>query len=276
MICSCFSLTVSAQSRVLPPVVDNSTYSGGSSYTSSAPSANAMYEVLGRLEQLQHEIQQLRGVVEEQSQTIADLKKRQGNIYSDLDSRLHELTGGDGSTVKPAFVSMNASGQSEVVKPTTISSGKNVGGYSVSESGNSIATNDSVNKPKKNQKALYQSAYETLRNGHNTRAIVEFKALLSEFPKGEYADNSQYWLGEAYKANQDINSAKGAFSKVVKDFPNSPKVPGALLKLGYIEFDQNNIPKARDYLTQVTVNYPDSTAAHLAAKKLTKMGVIHP
>ena len=73
----------------------NSTYLSGSVSGASAPSANAMYEVLGRLEQLQGEIQQLRGVVEEQAHMILDLKKRQNNIYSDLDLRLQELVGVD-------------------------------------------------------------------------------------------------------------------------------------------------------------------------------------
>ncbi len=80
----CVYSSVYAESRVLPPVVDNSTYRNQATQSSAAPSANAMYEVIGRLEQLQAEVQQLRGTVEEQSQMISDLKQRQGNIYSDL------------------------------------------------------------------------------------------------------------------------------------------------------------------------------------------------
>lgn len=93
MLFTCSS--VYAESRVLPPVIDNSTYSNSSAYSSSTPTASSMYEVLDRLEQLRVEIQDLRGVVEEQSQKIIDLKKRQGNIYSDLDIRLKELAGVD-------------------------------------------------------------------------------------------------------------------------------------------------------------------------------------
>ena len=272
MICACSS--VYAESRVLPPVVDNSTYPGGASYTASAPSANAIYEVLGRLEQLQSEVQQLRGLVEEQSQTIVDLKKRQGNIYSDLDLRLQELAGGGqsqlakngGSAIDKTVGSHFEAGKSSVVEYAVPAKDKEP-----------VAEAVVVKKVEaKNQKALYQTAYETLRNGHNTRAIVAFKALLAEFPDGEFADNSQYWLGEAYKVNQDLNSARDAFSKVVTHYGGSPKVPDALLKLGFLELEQNNTAKARDYLTQVTVSYPGTTAAHLATKKLTQMGVMDP
>ena len=57
----------------------------------------------------------------------------------------------------------------------------------------------------------------------------------------------------------------------MSQYSGSPKVPDALLKLGYIELEQNNMAKARDYLTQVTVSHPGTTAAHLAAKKLMQL-----
>jgi TolA-binding protein len=55
------------------------------------------------------------------------------------------------------------------------------------------------------------------------------------------------------------------------NYAGSPKVPDALLKLGYIEFEQKNMAKARDYLTQITVAHPNTTAAHLATKKLQQL-----
>lgn len=263
--------SVHAESRVLPPVIDNSTYPSNSSHNSpTAPSANAMYEVLGRLEQLQMEVQQLRGVVEEQSQTIIDLKKRQSNIYSDLDLRIQAITGeapqlnaGTSTNLTAPAVNSESSSptQSSNVVPNPVAS---------------ATVNTTTNTQNKNQKELYQAAYETLRNGHNSRAIAEFKSFLTDYPDGEYADNAQYWLAEAYKVNQDINAAKLAFNKVVTQYKNSPKVPDALFKLGSIELDQKNIPKARDYLTQITVNYPETTAAHLASKKLQQIEMMQP
>ncbi|MFW5443433.1 MAG: tol-pal system protein YbgF [Methylococcaceae bacterium] len=268
----CASSSVYAESRVLPPVIDNSTYLGGSAYSSSAPSSNAMYELLGRMEQMQLEIQQLRGMVEEQSQTIVDIKQRQGNIYSDLDLRLQELT-------KPGSTQVNSENSSNaetlVAQPVSNSvAQKNVSKPVKTDIKVAAATTTVV--PVKNQKEMYQAAYEKLRNGHNTQAISAFKSLITEYPDGEYADNSQYWLGETYKVNQDLNSAKVAFNKVVTRYSKSPKVSDALLKLGYIELEQNHIAKARDYLTQVTVSHPGTTAAHLAAKKLMKMDATKP
>lgn len=92
--------------------------------------------------------------------------------------------------------------------------------------------------------------------------------MLSNNPKGEFANNAQYWLGEAHRVNQDTDSARKAFNSVIVNYPGSAKVPDALLKLGIIETEQKNTQKAREYLTRVTVDFPTSTAARLAAKKL--------
>ncbi len=247
------SSAANAEQKALPPVIDQSTYYSGVNRT-VAPSNNAIYEVLGRLEQLQLEVQQLRGVVEEQAYLIEQLKSRQSTIYTDLDQRLLDLTGG----ALPVAVQPVAEGADNVVPEAA------------TESHPDNAVADTV-APEVNQKQVYQAAYETLRNGHNNQAITAFNQLLKQFPQGEYADNAWYWLGEAYKVKQDVKAAKHAFEQVVKLFPNSPKVPDALLKLGYIELDQDNKIKARDYFTRVTINYPTTTAAHLATKKLLQM-----
>ena len=275
LLCACSGAY--AGSRALPPVVEKSSFSGGSAHTAPASSTNAMFEVLGRLEQLQIEMQQLRGVVEEQSQTISDLKRRQNNIYSDLEQRIQEISGVSGVQHKPVVDSMGQPDQFDMNNSTYNSTPEqNIIKYPVPVQESSNTSNETYTSSGKSEKELYQAAYETLRNGHNTRAISAFKALLSKFPDGEYADNSLYWLGEAYKVNQDFNSSKAAFSKIVTHFGGSTKVPDALLKLGYIEFEQNNIPKARDYLTQVTTSYPASPAADLATEKLMEIRSMHP
>jgi tol-pal system protein YbgF len=263
-------------------------YTGQANY--GAPAANsdgAMFEVLGRVEQLQSEVQQLRGMVEEQSQTIADLQRKQSNMYSDLDDRMQALSN---NTVAPgtATVPSNAVSAASPVQPTV-----------ASPVPVTVTTTPVIQVPatqptltptspqvavaptpvvaassamaQGSEKERYQQAFDTLRNGHNQQAVKMFESLLVDYPAGEFADNAQYWLGEAYKINRDYDKARGAFNKVVNQYSNSSKVPDALLKLGLIESELQNNAKARDYLTRVVSNYPGTTAAHLASKKLAQM-----
>ncbi len=250
-----FCGSVLADARPLPPIVDNSMMSNGAAYTQAAPANGVVFEILGRLEQLQREVQELRGIVEEQGHQISELKSRQNNIYTDLDQRILQLGG------QP--------------QPSPVDDGKRAGYQALQKpaASQTPATDEAV-KPVASaaeEKALYQKAYELLRNGHNSQAIKAFKQVIQQFPSGEYADNAQYWLGEAYKVNQQPELAKAAFNKVIDLYPDSPKVPDALLKLGYIEIEQNNLAKAREYLTRVKVDFPGTTAAHLATKRLMRL-----
>lgn len=280
----CTGLGAGAQAGAAP--VNNSGYQGNMSY--GAPAAgtdSAIFEVLGRLEQLQSEVQQLRGMVEEQSQTIADLERKQKNMYSDLDDRIQMLSASGqsaGLAASAAAPATDSNAAPAVAAAATVAPAPTtsvptaavavpapvVSPVPVAES-KPVEQQATTNKA--SEKERYQEAYEMLRNGHNAKAIQMFESLQADHPKGELSDNTQYWLGEAYKINRENDKARAAFNKVVSQYPNSSKVPDALLKLGYIEFDQQNLAKARDYFSRITTSYPETTAAHLASKKLAQM-----
>jgi tol-pal system protein YbgF len=277
LLCACSA--VHAES--FPPVIDNSMYPAGEAGVTKPSSGNALYEMMGRLEQLQAEVQQLTGKLEEQANLIAEMKKSQSTMYSDFDGRMQSLEkktegvkpsategsqmqeGSVGSEARAAEAPAEASPAVPEVKQAA-SAQKQDAVQATGEASASASRPPSMG----DEKQQYQQAYEALRNGHTAQAIAEFNALLGKNPKGEYANNAQYWLGEAYRVNQDNDSARKAFNSVIENYPGSSKVPDALLKLGYIEVEQKNAVKAREYLTRVTVDFPSSTAARLAAKKL--------
>jgi tol-pal system protein YbgF len=85
------------------------------------------------------------------------------------------------------------------------------------------------------------------------------------------ADNTQYWLGEAYYVTAEYEHAAAAFQHVLATWPNSRKAPDALLKLGYTQIEQNKLAVGRATLQQVVAKYPDSDAAKLATDRLAKL-----
>lgn len=249
----------------LPPEIDNSMYPVGEASAVKPPSSNALIDMMAKLEQLQTDVRQLTGRVEEQANQITELKNSQATLYSDFDQRLQGLEH-KSEVVKSAAVE-NPLVQPGLVEPEA---------KTVEPSGTAPQAVVPEVKPTAKQEAppaavdekqQYQLAYDALRNGHTAQAIAQFNALLTNNPAGEYANNAQYWLGEAYRVNQDVELARKAFNDVIVKYPSSSKVPDALLKLGYIEVDLKNLVKAREYFTKVSVDYPDSTAARLAAKK---------
>jgi len=266
----CAGIGVCADACAVQPNGDVYGNSNSVNYAAPAESASdsAVFELLGRLEQLQLEVQQLRGMVEEQAQTIADLERKQGNMYSDLDERLQLLSAQPASSQAIASQTPNP----VVAAPPAETSQSSPQAAAQAPVAQPAAVADVAKPaPSASEQDRYKEAYDTLRNGHNGQAIQMLQALLTDFPAGAYSDNAQYWLGEAYKIERDYDKSRVAFGKVVSNYPNSSKVPDALLKLGYIEIEQQNPAKARDYLTRVTTSYPGTTAAHLAAKKLAQL-----
>ena len=70
----------------------------------------------------------------------------------------------------------------------------------------------------------------------------------------QLADNAQYWLGEAYYVNKSFPEALAAFQGVVSKYPQSRKVPDALVKVGYCDYELKQCQAAHDTLAQVVAN----------------------
>ena len=69
--------------------------------------------------------------------------------------------------------------------------------------------------------------------------------------------------------NYDI--ALEAFQALLRDYPDSPKVPDGLLKIGYTHYEMKQWDQARAALVQVKEQYPDTTLARLADSRLRSM-----
>ncbi|MGR8953280.1 MAG: tol-pal system protein YbgF [Gammaproteobacteria bacterium] len=259
----------------------------------AAPS-KTLYELMSRIDQLQSEVRELTGKVEEQSYQNAELKKRLSTMYSDFDERMQNLenkvSGGSPAAENPAGETPGESGQpadldnlqpsgeaqpqeenQAAEEPFAQQPDDAAGGQSgqVPSANQQPATPPAPSEPAAvSSDQEYKQAYDDLRNGRTSQSIEAFKAYLAKNPSGPLSGNAQYWLGEAYRVNQDFNSARTAFGKVLESYPDSPKVPDALLKLGYVEIDLNDKAKAREYLNRVTSEYPNTNAARMAAKKL--------
>lgn len=247
-----------AQTRPAAPVVDLSRPLQGAEPTAAQPaaSAQALYELMGRLEQLQGEIQQLRGLVEEQSYVIETLKKSQKDMYLDLDHRLKEMQG----DAPPADTggAIPETGAAPEAAPA--------------DSAGAAAAAPMARVPgTPEEREAYRNAYDTLQSERQAEAISLFRSFLANHPNGEFADNAHYWLGEAYYATRDFISAREYFGKVIELFPQSQKVPDAMLKIGYIDYEEERWGDARNILSRLVGGYPESTAARLAEKRLMRM-----
>jgi tol-pal system protein YbgF len=116
--------------------------------------------------------------------------------------------------------------------------------------------------------AEYRAAVELVKSAKYDDAVAALRAFIAHYPRHDYADNAQYWLGEAFYAQKDYPRALSEFRRVVEVYPRGNKVPDALLKVGFCHQAMGQAEKARAVLEQVVNTYPKSEPAMLAAKRL--------
>jgi len=223
-------------------------------------------ELFFMLEQLQQEVRHLRGMLEEQGNQIHRLKLNSKNRYRDIDSRVLDLSKklSGISATESASVSAIGSSLSTPVVPVAA-----VGVESTKESVKSLVTVPKVpaanlSLPSEAQKREYQQAYGLIKDKNFEEAIKSLHLFIEHYPEGDLAGNAYYWLGEVYLVLPQLEQAKQAFSVVVSAFPMHRKAPDALFKLG-VSYDRLQDPaKSEQYLNEVQLKFPESTAAKLA------------
>lgn len=257
------ALPLAAMAEV--PVLESSSMQQGSSYPpagygtagtyagagAQAP-ASAQGMLFNQLEQMQQEIAQLRGMVEEQQNEIQRLKQEGLERYQDLDQRISSGAAAGGAPAQnSADGAVNASGT-----PTPPAAQQQAS----AEPGD----------PAK-EKLYYDAAFDLIKAKDFDKASQAFSAFLNRYPNSQYAGNAQYWLGEVNLAKGDLQAAGQAFAKVSQAYPSHPKVPDSLFKLADVERRLGHNDKARGILQQVIAQYPGSSAAQLAQRDLQRL-----
>lgn len=197
-------------------------------------SNQSLVQMASRIDAQQEELRVLRGRLEELQNDNAKLRKEQRDLYGDLDRRLGEAA----SAAAAAAAAAPAVG-------ATAGAG--------------------------DEQSQYDRALELLRKREYPAAVESFRSLAAAYPNGQLADNTQYWLGEAYYVTQEYDHAAAAFQQVLTTWPNARKAPDALLKLGYTQLEQGKLAAGRANLQQVVAKYPGTDPARLAAERLAKL-----
>ncbi len=118
---------------------------------------------------------------------------------------------------------------------------------------------------------LYRAALEELKAGRHDAAAVRLRELVKRFPRHDYADNAQYWLGECFYDRKRYAEAAVEFQKVVAVYPTGNKAPDALLKLGLSAVGMGDMQKGAEVLRTVPSVYPNSDAARVAEERLREL-----
>ncbi|MCE1182877.1 MAG: tol-pal system protein YbgF [Rhodocyclales bacterium] len=200
--------------------------------------AKAQLDLAGQIQQQAEEIARLRGQVETLSYELETARKRQQDFYLDLDTRLRKFeapapaAGADAATGAPQAAATAADPARE--------------------------TQD------------YETALGHFKAARYKEASSSFAAFVQKYPSSQLAPNAQYWLGNAWYAQQDCKRAIDAQSVVTVKYADSPKAPDAWLAIASCQQDMNNAAAAKRSLESLIAKYPNAPAAETARQRLKK------
>ena len=117
----------------------------------------------------------------------------------------------------------------------------------------------------------YAAAYDAFQNKRYKEARQMFEGFIMEFPNADLTDNAYFWLAETYYGEKDFENAILAYETLLKKFPDSQKVPGALLKQGFSFIEIGDKKTGQVILEQVKERFPDSREAKISKKKLQEL-----
>lgn len=263
--------------------------------TQGQGSGQSTIDLLNRIDDLQSEVQSLRGLVEQQAFQIEELKKRSRDQYVDLDSRLSRLEGNPPSaagmpadpaapstamTDVPAAPVSAAPGQLTMEAPIEPVAADPMTGAEIEAAAAAApaiaaetpvapsAATTTTMMPQAGEQAAYDTAFSALREGRYAESARRFSSFLEQYPEGELADNATYWLGESYYVTQNYQIALDTFRSLLSRFPQSPKTQDAMLKVGYCLYELKQWAAAEAALNDVVARYPDTTVSRLAQGRL--------
>lgn len=121
-------------------------------------------------------------------------------------------------------------------------------------------------------KSLYRKALALYRTEDYERSRRGFQAFLERFPRHSLSDNAQYWIGECWYAEGEYRKAGVAFRAVLVEYNDSNKFPDAFFKLGLCYHLRGDETGARRYWGRLVQHYPDTRAAALARRRLSRDG----
>ena len=192
-----------------------------------------------QFQQLESDVAELRGIVEEQSHQIEKLQNEQKEQYLDLDRRLTMLMKGQPAVAGAPGATTGDGGAVTTTAPTAAAN---------------------------SERGAYEAAFNLTKNKRFADAIAAFNQMLVTYPNGEYSGNAYYWLGELYLALPEpaLEKSRQSFAQVVNKYSDNPKMADSLYKLGVVYHRLGDRTKALEFLNRAQSQFPGTPAAKLA------------
>lgn len=248
----------------------------------------ALTNQLSKISELEKQIQQMTQKYEENSYQLQQLADKLNKVSNDNQLRLQQLENNK-------YASDKVSSPKEVIEEKKISppkiSNQNVLNKEEVEETNtdednslkdkslnteSVKLKEKPNKaqakilPKASAAERYKFAMNIMKSGDFEKAEIAFKEFVDAHAKHELAGSAQFWYGETFYIRQLYEDAAVAFLDGYQKYPNSPKAPENLLKLGVTLAELGETEQGCKMIANLKKAYPKTDASILQKSSYEK------
>jgi tol-pal system protein YbgF len=246
----------------------------------------ALTRQLAKISELEKQIQQMTSKFEENNYKLQQLSDRLNKVSNDSQFRFQQLESNKA-------ISEKVSAPKEVILEKVPTVKKNEANILNSEEIDKEEENVIQEKPvqseniklkekekgnKTKTKVLpkvsiaeqYKYAMNIMKSGDFEKAEIAFKEFVDTHSKHELAGSAQFWYGETFYIRQLYEDAAAAFLEGYQKYPNSPKAPENLLKLGVTLAELGEIEQGCKMIINLKKAYPKTDASILQKSSYEK------
>jgi tol-pal system protein YbgF len=221
--------------------------------------ARQLSDLYQQVQQLQREMMELRGVVEEQSYRIRTLEKQRLEDYQNLDRRLQQ-SAGSAADAGSSSVSSQASSSTSSSASRRSSQRAATGTAAAGSASTAGKSGDPAS-----EREAYQQAFQLLKQQQLKQAELAYTRFLKDYPNGRYSANAHYWLGELYLTDDQLKEARDTFKTLINRYPSFRKTPESAFKLAKIYNQLGDATASEALLKKIVRDYrsaaPDTAKA---------------
>jgi tol-pal system protein YbgF len=118
------------------------------------------------------------------------------------------------------------------------------------------------------EQKLYDTAHQARKIGNFAGAINDFQSLVKANPRGRLAPAAQYWIGDSHFNLREYRAAIAAQRQLISTWPDSDKVPDAMLNIASAQAELGETAAARRTMEDLIARHPKSEAADRARQRL--------
>lgn len=237
--------------------LNRAVYKGETPPPLSQESNEAAALVQNRLSQIENDLRNITGKVEEANYANQQLQQKVDMLEESARMRIEaieaKLQGGAVATSQAAEPQQQPGimGDGEPPAPTPVA----------------VDSSVEINQPQlgttpggMDAASLYEQGFAEIKKENYAGAEALFNKFIADYPNHALTPNALYWLGETFYVRKDYNKASRVFAESYQKYPKGPKGADNLLKLGMSLAGKGEKQSACVALKQLKKEYPQGPA----------------